>query len=556
MTVSTFASHQDVPAVAWRWPNFSPAEIACRGTGRIRIDEGALDKLQALRDALGKPLIIRSAYRSPEHNRAVGGAPASKHMAGTAFDVAMANHDPIAFEAAARAAGFLCRRKIATRLRMIGRHGNNTGPSLVLHLMADAGRSPRQGGWRRMARGRPKIALYSHDTMGLGHFRRNLLLAQAFTAPPLGASVLLLSGMREAGRFGLPEGADLVTLPGWRKDDDGRYAPRDLAGGGEALAALRGAVIGAALDAFRPDLLVVDNAPRGAEGELAPVMTSLRKRGATRCVLGLRDILDEPSVVRRQWWRGRCYEAVGEWFDAIWVYGDPRVCRADAEYGFGPDIAGRVRHLGYLDPRGRLALTEVRPPVQGRYALCAAGGGQDGAALTSAFAAAELPEGLTGMILLGTLAPTETRAQVRTLAAGNPAMSVLDESVEAMALIAGAERVVTMGGYNTTVEALSLRRPTLLVPRVRQRREQAIRAERLAALGLLDVLEPEAATPAAISDWLARPVAPPAGALDFGGLDRAVAEAAALIGAPATPQRRSFVDPELFEPELFDTDVA
>jgi len=36
----------------------------------------------------------------------VGGVPASKHMLGTAFDIAMANHDPEAFEAAARAVGF------------------------------------------------------------------------------------------------------------------------------------------------------------------------------------------------------------------------------------------------------------------------------------------------------------------------------------------------------------------------------------------------------------------------------------------------------------------
>ena len=36
--------------------------------------------LQALRDRLGKPLIVRSAYRSPEHNRAVGGATRSKHL--------------------------------------------------------------------------------------------------------------------------------------------------------------------------------------------------------------------------------------------------------------------------------------------------------------------------------------------------------------------------------------------------------------------------------------------------------------------------------------------
>ena len=67
----------------------------------------ALDALQALRDRLGKPLIVRSAYRSPEHNRAVGGATGSKHLDGAAFNIAMSNHDPVAFEAAARAVGFL-----------------------------------------------------------------------------------------------------------------------------------------------------------------------------------------------------------------------------------------------------------------------------------------------------------------------------------------------------------------------------------------------------------------------------------------------------------------
>ena len=87
------------------WPNFSPAEIACRGTGKLLLNQVALDKLQALRARLGKPLIVRSAYRSP-YQRAVGGAKASKHIEGIAFDIAMGNHDPEAFEAAARALGF------------------------------------------------------------------------------------------------------------------------------------------------------------------------------------------------------------------------------------------------------------------------------------------------------------------------------------------------------------------------------------------------------------------------------------------------------------------
>ena len=107
MTTTTYAHFSAVPESAWRWPNFSPAEIACRGTGKLLVNDPALDKLQALRDRLGKPLIVRSAYRSPEHNRAVGGATRSKHMDGAAFDIAMSNHDPVAFEAAARAVGFL-----------------------------------------------------------------------------------------------------------------------------------------------------------------------------------------------------------------------------------------------------------------------------------------------------------------------------------------------------------------------------------------------------------------------------------------------------------------
>jgi hypothetical protein len=50
----------------WRWPSFSPAEIACRGTGAIKINTEAMDKLQSLRNRHGKPLI-----ELPPENRTV-----------------------------------------------------------------------------------------------------------------------------------------------------------------------------------------------------------------------------------------------------------------------------------------------------------------------------------------------------------------------------------------------------------------------------------------------------------------------------------------------------
>ena len=50
--------------------------------------------------------MLTSAYRSPAHNKRVGGAKNSRHMQGDAFDVMMTNHDPHEFEAVARAVGF------------------------------------------------------------------------------------------------------------------------------------------------------------------------------------------------------------------------------------------------------------------------------------------------------------------------------------------------------------------------------------------------------------------------------------------------------------------
>jgi len=97
---------QDFPINQWNWPDFSPEEMACRGTGNLMIVPHAMDKLQALRDLLGKPMTVNSAYRSPSHNRNVGGSKGSKHMQGLAFDVRMENHNPAEYITAAKRVGF------------------------------------------------------------------------------------------------------------------------------------------------------------------------------------------------------------------------------------------------------------------------------------------------------------------------------------------------------------------------------------------------------------------------------------------------------------------
>lgn len=50
--------------------------------------------LEALRAALGCPIIVHCAYRCPKHNAAIGGAKNSQHMYGTACDFSTKKHTP------------------------------------------------------------------------------------------------------------------------------------------------------------------------------------------------------------------------------------------------------------------------------------------------------------------------------------------------------------------------------------------------------------------------------------------------------------------------------
>ena len=72
--------------------HFKVQEFACKHCKDIKIDINLLVKLEELRKAVGnKPLIIRSGYRCPTHNRNVGGASKSQHIYGKAVDISHHN---------------------------------------------------------------------------------------------------------------------------------------------------------------------------------------------------------------------------------------------------------------------------------------------------------------------------------------------------------------------------------------------------------------------------------------------------------------------------------
>lgn len=389
-----------------------------------------------------------------------------------------------------------------------------------------------------------RIALYSHDTVGLGHIRRNLLIAHVLSNSEEAPAVLMISGTRAALEFPLPPRADCVTLPGLKKQPDGRYASRRLALDLRTLTHLRSAISQAALDAFDPDLLIVDNVPAGANGELLASLARARQRG-TRVVLGLRDVLDAPERVRHEWQRAANEKVIRDYYTEVWVYGDQSVYDIAREYGLSNDVASKLRYTGYLNQQARVERNETcaTPDAFGLgsdpYALCVVGGGEDGVHLAEAFARASAPHGARRVILAGPFMAAESRRALEAHAEGDPALIVRGFVPEPGRLMAQAACVVAMGGYNTVCEVLSYNKRALIVPRIRPRVEQWIRAVCLQRLGRMDVMSPAIVTAERLTDWLGvnfdRPLSENS-VVDLDGISR-VAQFAAQLAAPARRSR-------------------
>jgi len=334
-----------------------------------------------------------------------------------------------------------------------------------------------------------RVLIYSHDTFGLGHLRRCRAIAHELVGRFKGISVLILSGSPVIGGFEFRARVDFVRIPGVIKLKDGSYTSLGLHIDLDQTMAMREAIIRRTAEVFSPDLFLVDKEPLGLEGEVGDTLKMLRERGV-RTVLGLRDVLDEPAVLRREWQRKGAPAAVRALYDEVWIYGVEAFYHPLSGLDLGDEVARKTIFTGYLK----------RPPVDAPdeagidapYILVSPGGGKDGEAMVElalqALSSARLDAG--AVVVLGPFMDEAKRAHFKRICRAAPRMRALDYHPRIESLIEGAAGLVTMGGYNTFCEILSFDRPAVVLPRATPRAEQLIRARRAAQLGLVSTLEP------------------------------------------------------------------
>jgi len=345
-----------------------------------------------------------------------------------------------------------------------------------------------------MAGGREhkRILIYSHDSFGLGHLRRCRAIAHSLVDTNSSLSVLILSGSPIIGSFDFRSRVDFVRIPGVIKLRNGEYVSLNLHIDIEETLAMRSSIIRHTAEIFDPDILIVDKEPLGLRGEVRPTLDLLRRRG-TPMVLGLRDVMDEPSALESEWERKNAIPALSEYYNEIWVYGLPQICDPLAGLDLPASVRRRMVYTGYLGRNvpAAVASPEALDLADGEFLLATAGGGGDGDGLVDWVLSAyeHDPGGLPPMLLVfGPFMTPDLQAAFAGRAARLSKLRTITFDARLETLMTRAAGIVGMGGYNTFCEILSFDKPALIVPRTVPRMEQFIRAERAAELGLVTVL--------------------------------------------------------------------
>jgi predicted glycosyltransferase len=406
--------------------------------------------------------------------------------------------------------------------------------SLIRHAMAERRR-------RKTDRQPPRILMYSHDTIGLGHMRRNANIATALLRERPEASVLMLIGCPAGFVFDMPPGMDFVKLPSLVKQSRHEWRPDQLNISAARARELRSRLIREAVAVFEPDAVLVDHVPAGVWGELTPALQDLNARSQRPFMaLGLRDILDDPREVRKRWRNDGTAQVVGSFYDQVFIYGEKRLFDTADAYGLAEMTPNAVDYLGYVAAR---SAPEDRENFRRRLAIgdkplliVTGRGGRDAFPLMraslDALALIEHDKRPATIMVPGPLMDTEQSRCIHEQAF-DLGVKTFDRLSDMAPFLAAADMMIGMAGYNSTVEALAEGVPALIVPRNGPSAEQRTRASLFNSKGLIESLPIEAVTPQGIASHVAN-IRPRAGALspiDTGGANRAAARLVEAIDA-------------------------
>lgn len=341
-----------------------------------------------------------------------------------------------------------------------------------------------------------RILMYSHDTFGLGHFRRCRAIAHAIVEQFKGVSVVIISGSQIAGAFDFRARVDFVKIPSVIKLYNGEYDSISDHISIDEILMMRKQIIQRTAEVFKPDIFITDKEPLGLRGELEPTLEML-SGSDTRVILGLRDVMDSPAAMQRDWDKDNTLEKITQFYDRVWIYGPETFWQPLTGLEVGEKLLDRLLYTGFLRRELSTMHQMELHHIPEKFILVTTGGGGDGNTLMEQVLAArelDISSDYPLLMVLGPFMKSEYRERIRLRASALPNITVFDFEARMELLLERATAVVGMCGYNTFCEVLSFDKKALFVPRTHPREEQYIRASRARELGLCEMLTPDEAS--------------------------------------------------------------
>ena len=359
-----------------------------------------------------------------------------------------------------------------------------------------------------------RVMFYCQHVLGIGHLVRSAEIVRELARD---SHVLLVTGGEIPGGFRLPENIDTLQLTPLKTSPDfSSLQLCDFSRSLEETRAIRRTLLLEAFNELKPDVLVTELFPFGRKHfrfELLPLLERARSQHSRRTLVvsSVRDIL----VARKdqEEYEERVCSLVNSFYDLVLVHGDEKFLKLDESFSRVSDLRCTMAYTGYVVQQNKndadktygFPLVEQKRPT----IVVSNGSGQyltGQMLLESVLRAAHLLQGQIPHefhVFAGPLMPENAYHRLQTLAARYGNIRLSRYTPDLAAVLKSAELSVSMAGYNTVMDILSAGVRALVYPVTSNGdQEQSVRAEKLARMGVLDLIQSEELVPEELAQKL------------------------------------------------------
>ena len=355
-----------------------------------------------------------------------------------------------------------------------------------------------------------KIVQYCQHVLGVGHYFRSLEIARALHRHEL---VLVTGG--SPVEVNLPRHVTEYRLPGLQMD--GAFtviSPTDTNRALNEVKEERKTLLYSLFEKIAPDLFLIELYPFGRKSfgfEILPLLEAIHRGdfSSTKVFCSLRDILVEKK--EQKTYEHRVLDILNKYFDGLLVHADETLVSLSETFESTDEIKIPLVYTGFVTPRpqvdgGKKVRSRLGLKRDEVLVVASAGGGRVGEdllrAVVEAYARLTGEKDLRLCLFTGPFMAEGHFSALSDRATSLPGVQLKRFTTDFISYLAAADLSVSMAGYNTCMNILATGVPSLVLP-FAQNREQRIRAEKLAALGALSLLQESDLEPSRLATLMA-----------------------------------------------------